>query len=126
MAWQNSICVPIRKAVLNCRLWRDERGTTSPMGIVLTTTILALGAIVGLATIRDHMTQQFGDVAVALRSLRQAYRYEVGIDVDRNGSIRDPEDCVMSGGFSDTVDIVDNAGEAPACLDLTIAPTSES
>jgi hypothetical protein len=94
--------------------------------VVLTTTILALGAIVGLVTIRDHMTQQFGDVAVALRSLRQAYRYEVGIDVNGNGSIRDAEDCVMSGGFSDAVDIVDTVGNAPACLDLTIAPISES
>ncbi len=106
-------------------LWHDERAAVSPISVVLTTTILTLGAIVGLTTLRDHITQQYGDVAVALRNVRQSYDYTVGVDVNRDGDIDDPEDCVMSGHFSDRVDIEDAAGAAPACLDLTIAPISE-
>ena len=108
------------------RLWRDERASVAPISMILTTTILALGAIVGLTTLRDHITQQYGDVAVALRSLRQSYRYEVGVDVNCDGDINDPEDCVMTGGFTDVVDLQDDPGTAPACLSLTIAPTDES
>jgi len=107
-------------------LWRDERASAAPISIILTTTILALGSIVGLTTLRDHTTQQYGDVAVALRNLSQSYRYEVGVDVNCDGDISDEEDCVMSGGFRDIVDIQDDPGTAPACLNLTVAPTDES
>lgn len=105
---------------------RDQRGSTSPIGVVLVTTIVAIGSIVGLATIRDHIIQQLGDSAVALRNLRQSYRYSVSIDANRDGDSTDPEDCVLSGGFVDAVDLVDDPGDAPACLNLTIAPTDES
>ena len=107
-------------------LWRDERASVAPISVILTTTILALGAIVGLTTLRDHITQQYGDAAVALRSLRQSYSYVVGIDVNCDGDINDPEDCVMRGEFTDVVDIQDDPGTAPACLNLTISPTDES
>ena len=107
-------------------LWRDERASVAPISVILTTTILALGAIVGLTTLRDHITQQYGDAAVALRSLRQSYSYVVGVDVNCDGDINDPEDCVMRGEFSDVVDLQDDPGTAPACLNLTIGPTNES
>ena len=107
------------------RLVRDESGASAPMGIVLVTTIVSLGAIVGLTTLRDHIVQQFGDAAVALRELRQSYRYSVAIDGNMDGDFGDPEDCVFSGGFSDVVDLVDVAGAPPACLDLTISPVDE-
>ena len=107
------------------RIIRDESGATAPMGVVLVTTILALGSIAGLTTLRDHIVQQFGDAAVALRELRQSYRYSVAIDVNRDGDTNDPEDCILSGGFSDVVDLVDRADAAPAGLDLTITPIDE-
>lgn len=104
---------------------RDESGASAPMGVVLVTTIMALGSIVGLTTLRDHIVQQFGDAAVALRELRQSYRYSVAIDANMDGDTSDPEDCVLEGGFSDAVDLVDLPGAPPACLDLTISPIDE-
>ena len=107
------------------RYWWDERGTVSPMATILLTTILGLGVMVGLVSLRDQMLQQFGDVAVALRHLQQAYHYEVGVDVNRDGDVLDAEDHVFAGSFSDRVDLADFPDEAPACLDLTIAPLGE-
>ncbi len=107
------------------RLVEDDRGATAPMGVILVTSILSLGAIVGLTTVRDHIVQQFGDTAVALRELRQSYYFSVAIDKDRDGDPDGPDDCLMTGEFTDTVDLVDASGAAPACLNLTIAPIDE-
>ena len=108
------------------RLWSDERAAVSPISVILMTTILSIGAIVGLTTLRDHIAQQYGDVAVALRSLRQTYEYEVGVDVNGDGDINDPEDCVMTGQFTDVIDLVDANNAPPACMNLQIAPTDEN
>ena len=110
---------------LLAKLVRDDRGSSAPIGMILVTTIVSLGAIVGLVAVRDHLVQQYGDASVALRELRQAYSFEVWIDVNRD-SILGPEDCVLSGGFDDVVDLTDPPGAAPACLDLTISPIDES
>ncbi len=103
----------------------SEDGNVMWIGLIMLTTITALGAIVGLSTYRDHVVQQFGDVAVALRNLRQTYKYEVSIDANGNGIFNDREDCLLEGSFSDVVDLVDDDGAAPACMNLAIAPTDE-
>jgi hypothetical protein len=55
------------------RLVRDEGGAISALGMLLLTTIVALGAIVGLATFRDQVVQELGDVALALQNLNQSF-----------------------------------------------------
>ena len=107
------------------RLWHDQRGSTTVASTILVTTILSIGALVGLVTVRDHVVQQFGDMAVGLDALDQSYRYAVGVDGNGDGDLIDPEDCFLTGGFSDSSTLVDVPGDAPACLDLTIAPTDE-
>ena len=104
---------------------REDEGNVAWIGLIMITTITSLGAIVGLSTYRDHVLQQFGDVAVALRNLRQSYKYEVNVDANGNGIFNDGEDCVLEGSFSDIVDLFDDAGQAPACMNLAIAPTDE-
>lgn len=92
------------------QFWDDESGSISPFATVLMMTILLLGIIPGIATLRDHIVQKFGDMAVALESIDQSYSFEV--------------DGVTS-EYVDTVSVTDPVGAAPACLDLTIAPASE-
>ena len=107
-------------------LWNDQRGTTGLMGLILLTAIVSIGVVVGLSTYRGHVLQQFGDASVALRSLRQSYSYEIQIDANNNNVFGEPEDCVLTGSFTDTVDLADAAGSAPAGIDVSIAPTNES
>ena len=92
------------------RLWNDERGSISPFATVLMMTILLLGLLPGIVTLRDHIVQEFGDMAVSLESIDQSYSFEV--------------DGVTS-EYVDTNTLTDPVGEAPACLDLTISPTDE-
>ena len=47
-------------------LWRDRRGFVATTDLLLMTTILVLGMIVGLATVRDQVVQEFGDLATAI------------------------------------------------------------
>ena len=77
-------------------LWRDERGFSTVLSTIMLVTILALGAIVGLVTVRDQLVQEFGDVATALEQLDQSFNAE------GYGSYADPAPA-----FGDT------AGEAP-------------
>lgn len=55
------------------QLRHDERGAVSPMALILVTTLLALGATVGLTTLRDQLVQEFDDVAQALENVDQSF-----------------------------------------------------
>lgn len=90
-------------------LWRDERGFSTALSTILLATVVALGTIVGLVTLRDQLIQEFADVAVALESLDQSF------EAEGYGSY---EDLGPSFPGAD----VDEAGEAPAGLNLNVAP----
>lgn len=86
------------------KFWRDERGEVSTLSLLLLTTIVALGAIVGLVTLRDQIVQEMGDFADALESLDQSYSSSIGVYTD-------------PGPFPS-----DTAGSPPACIAFTAAP----
>lgn len=95
------------------QFWSDEGGNVSAFTTVLMLTILVIGIIPGVATLRDQIVQKFGDMAVALESIDQSYSYTV------NGVTSKYND-------SDTGTLTDPIGQAPADLNLTIpAPTGE-
>jgi len=54
-------------------LVRDESGETSIVSLVLICTIIAIGTTVGLVKFRDQVTQELGDVSVAIESLDQSF-----------------------------------------------------
>ncbi len=82
------------------QLWHDQSGAVSAMSVILITTILALGCIVGLTTLRDQLVQELGDVSIALESLNQSYSTASGTFTD-------------SGPFP-----TDPSGAEPACLEI--------
>ena len=43
------------------------------MALILVITLLALGATVGLTSLRDQLVQEFGDVAQALENIDQSF-----------------------------------------------------
>lgn len=51
----------------------DEFGSVDTMGYILMVTLLAIGGITGLATLRDGIIQEGGDIFNALRSLDQSF-----------------------------------------------------
>jgi hypothetical protein len=52
--------------------------------VILLTTIIGLGVVVGLTTMRDHIVQQFGDVAISIDALDQSF------STSNMGSFTDP------------------------------------
>lgn len=102
-------------------LWSDESGSMSWVGTILATSIFTLGMLVGLSTLRDHVMQQYGDVATGLDQLDQSWRYEYDIDLNGDGDSNDPGECHFEGRFDDTSTLTDPAGGAPAGLTF-VAP----
>ncbi len=92
------------------QFWMDESGSVSPFATVLLMTILLLGLLPGVVTLRDQIVQEFGDMAVAIESLDQTYSYSF------NG---------VTSEYIDSSSLSDPEGSAPAGLDLTISATSE-
>lgn len=86
------------------RLWQDQRGETNSLGLVLVTTIVAFGVLTGVATLREQIVQEFGDLALAIENLNQSYTGPFA-------TFTDP------GPFPS-----DTANAAPACLNMQIAP----
>ena len=54
------------------RMWRDDAGTLSFEWVTLTT-LLTIGAVGGLATVRDAIVDEMADLTEAIVSLDQSY-----------------------------------------------------
>ncbi|MAR11513.1 MAG: hypothetical protein CL681_16335 [Blastopirellula sp.] len=105
------------------QLWADTGATVTPTSMLLLVTIVAIGGIVGLTTIRDQIVQEFVDVGVALNSLDHSVNVDVQIDTDSDGV---PDTSIYSANFDDN-DIgtlcgqpfTDPSGQAPGGLVFT-------
>ncbi len=109
------------------QLWSDDRGVVWTIELVLTCSVLALGSIVGLATFRDAVVQEFGDLAAASAELDQSYTYSA---VSENGVIGSVNfNYTIAGStYSDETNFceptpTDPSGAAPMCI--TFGGTSD-
>ena len=95
----------------------DELGFVSAFSMILLTALVCIGAIVGLGIVRDQVTQEFGDIAVALDNVDQSFSVEVNVD----GMI-----CLEMEYQDNPATLQDLADTPPACLNLTTPPTGEN
>lgn len=58
---------------LMLRLWRDDRGAIIAMEFLLIATILIIGLIVGLASVRDSLNTELGEIGNSLLALSQGF-----------------------------------------------------
>ena len=95
--------------------WNDEAGFVVSSELVLIGTILVLGVVVGLATVRDQVVQELGDLALAISNINQSYSFSgvTGHTSSTAGSIFDDEL-----DFCDTD--ADAAATEPACISVRI------
>jgi len=105
------------------KLWNDEVGAIVGAEIVLVMTILVIGIIVGLASLRDAVVTELADVGGAIAALDQTYTYggAIGHHSVTNGS-----------HFHDALDSCDdaacgqNAGQNSRCVELCTTPGGET
>lgn len=85
-------------------LWEDEAGFLVASELVLVSTILVLGMVVGLSEVSRAINYELADVASTFGSINQSYRYD-GLFGHRKGHSSGSR-FHDSSGYCDGVDIV--------------------
>lgn len=60
---------------LAAMLWKDDAGFIISAELILVSTIVVLGMVVGLSEVSNAVNQELEDVASAFGSVNQSYRY---------------------------------------------------
>ncbi|MEQ8789778.1 MAG: hypothetical protein RIC55_26020 [Pirellulaceae bacterium] len=110
------------------RLWNDEVGFVVSSDLLILSTIVVLGVIVGLVTFRDQVVQELGDMAGAVGAVNQTYSYAAAT-VTYSFAPAVMGSFVVAGSsyddLSDFCDEGDNANAPPECIEFT-ASSDES
>ncbi|MBX3450165.1 MAG: hypothetical protein KF777_11420 [Planctomycetaceae bacterium] len=105
---------------------RDDRGFVVSSELVLIATIVVIGLITGLVTVRDQVIQELADVADAISEVDQSYSYSgaTAHAASTAGTIfADLADFCDTGVGSDQQT---GTNDEPTCLAiLAVTPTSE-
>ena len=104
------------------QLWNDVAGFVISSELIFVATLLVIGMITGLTTIRDQVLGELGDVADAVSEFDQSYSISAvtGHASSTSGAIfADGEDFCEEGTGTDQ-----SAGALPQCLAI-IADTTE-
>jgi Flp pilus assembly pilin Flp len=102
-------------------LWNDEAGALIAAEFILVATILVIGLVTGLTSVRDAVITELADVGAAIGSINQSYSY--------GGSTAH---CAAAAGstFDDQTDFCDGAvaqdGCNSRCVTICTAGTGES
>lgn len=90
--------MPLLRRLRLSDLWKDSRGFVVNSELILLATVLVIGMVTGLTSIRDQVAQELGDVATAIGSLNQSYSF---------GAITLDGASVAGSVFSDARDFCD-------------------
>ena len=100
------------------RLWNEEVGAIVSAEIMLVASILVIGMIVGLKSVRDSVVTELADVAQALGNVNQSYSYS---------GTAGHHGYTAGGAFTDNSDFCDTAeasfvGQSSKCVTICSAP----
>ena len=103
------------------RLWKEDAGAVVSAEIMLVGTILVIGVVVGLKSVRDSVVTELADVAQAIANVNQSYNFS---SVTGHGA------SSGGGSFGDGLDNCDaNAypygGQESKCVSVAAAVQSE-
>ena len=103
------------------KLWECERGFVVSNELVFMSAILVVGLIVGLATVRDQVVQEFGDTSIGIGALNQSFSL-AGV-VAPNFA---PVGSSPGSAFDDSADFCevfgfDPTNASPACININVA-----
>jgi len=100
------------------KFWSDENGFIVSSELVLIATMLVLGLIVGLSAVRQAISQELADLAVAISRVSQDYSYSgiTGHSASVAGSI-----------FTDNADFCETDADSTdngtnACMSVVLQP----
>lgn len=104
------------------RLWLDEQGFIVSAELVLVATIVVIGSLVGLVTIRDQVLQELADVAASFAGQSQSFSFSgvTGHASSTSGTV-----FVDSKDFCQGVIADDLPGQAAHCIQISGGASSE-
>lgn len=82
------------------RLWSEETGAILSAEVMLVASILVIGVIAGLTSVRDSVTTELADFAQALANVNQSYSFS---------SIAGHHTYGSGGAFTDLLDFCDTS-----------------
>jgi Flp pilus assembly pilin Flp len=98
------------------KLWLDESGVIISAELVLILTILAIGLIAGLSTLRDALLTELADVGQSISNANQSFVI---------GGVQALSSATAGSTFSDALDFGDAAGATgPNSRCLVVVPVS--
>lgn len=108
------------------RLWADEGGFIVSTELMIIATVLVIGMLVGLVSIRDQIVAELADVAGAISQFDQSFSFSAvtGHAVSTAGAI-----------FDDRIDFCDAAGTqdgatvgvtSPSCVNVNVTVNQEN
>jgi hypothetical protein len=108
------------------RLWADTSAVITTTDLILISTILVIGLIVGLTTLRDQVVQELGDLGAAVGSLNQSYSVAEFTTANFSAagySFADTSDDCEAGTMEGDPGN-DVAGEPPLCIAICSVPAT--
>jgi len=103
-------------------LWSDDAGFVISAELVLVATILVIGMIVGLTSLRNQVVQELVDVGQAIGSISQSYSLagtkKCGLGMTDGSFYRDKVDFCQ--------DPYQTAGMSPGGISVTVMPAEAS
>jgi hypothetical protein len=104
-------------------LWNEECGAIVSAEIMLIMTILVIGMIVGLKSVRDAVVSELADVAQALANIDQSFSFSsvVGHAAFTGGGF-----FIDIVDFCDTANPTDLSGQTSKCVNVCNFATSEA
>ena len=96
------------------RLWDDEAGFVVSLELILIATIVVIGLIVGLTTVRNAVVQELSDVAGAVQDMNQSYTFN---------AVASAVGTTAGSDFSDTRDYEDTPEDPTGLSDNGIVFT---
>ena len=101
------------------RFWNDEAGFVVSAELVLIATVLVIGMLTGLATVREAVVQELGDVANAIGIINQSFSYS-GI-TSHNSSTAGSSLVDQYDQCEKDQNNNNGAGNEPLCMDVEVA-----
>lgn len=109
------------------QLWFDETAFVVSSELILVGSILVIGMLVGLVSLRDQVVQELADTAGAMSKWTQTFSLAgiTGHSASTAGSIFNDTTDFCDFGFPIACD-VDPPGQAATCISLEVGATTEA
>ncbi|MBX3414548.1 MAG: hypothetical protein KF708_17810 [Pirellulales bacterium] len=85
------------------RLWNEEDGAIVSSELVLVATLLVIGVVTGLSSVRTAVVTELGDVADAIGAINQSYSF---------GGTTGHHSATSASAFTDAPDACDAVGSS--------------